>query len=328
MLRDHETLAIAMDSSCTKMKRPYVLCENREAVQRELIGRLAKQEMASGLFSFLGYGPQAFLLANTVSHNFLWTWLALVVVGEMSNATICFFLQKSGDQPTRSKRLMLLLTCTLAFSGSVWGSVILLPGVMDNLTIWALQQVAIGVVAIASTQALAANPGCLAAFTLGILGPTILSGLSGGHIPFPFGVAAAGLFVMCQLYGLTTRKLVIESIEAEFASRKAKDAAEAASRAKSVFLSNMSHELRTPLNAILGYTQLLSRQDNMTAQQRRQLNVMRGSGEHLLTLIGDILDLSKIEAQKMELSEAPFSLDGLLDEVVEIMQPRAKQKRP
>lgn len=159
-----------------------------------------------------------------------------------------------------------------------------------------------------------------------MLGPTILSGLFGDSIPFPFGAAAVGLFIVCQLDGMTTRKLVIDSIKAEFAIRKAKDAAEAASRAKSVFLSNMSHELRTPLNAILGYTQLLSRQDNMTAQQRRQLHVMRGSGEHLLTLIGDILDLSKIEAQKMELSEAPFALDSLLDQVVEIMQPRAKQK--
>lgn len=309
------------------MQQSDDLSENRATVQEELTRRLAKQGIGSGLYSFFGYVPQALLLTKTVSHHLLWTWVALVVVGELSNVTTCYFLNKSIDQPVRSKRLTLLLTCTLAYTGSVWGSVILLPGAMDNLTMWSLQLVAIGVIAVAATQTLTANPVCLASFTLGMLGPTILSGLLGDSVPFPFGLAAIGLFIVCQLDGLTARKLVIDSIMAEFAIRKAKDAAEAANRAKSAFLSNMSHELRTPLNAILGYTQLLSRQDNLTAQQQRQLGVMRGSGEHLLTLIGDILDLSKIEAQKMELSEATFSLDALLDQVIEIMQPRARQKR-
>lgn len=308
------------------MQQQDDVSENRSAVQKELTRRLAKQGIGSGLYSFLGYVPQTLLLTKTVSHHLLWMWVALLVVGELSNVTICFFLKKSVDQPVRSKRLTLLLTCTLAYTGSVWGSVILLPGAMDNLMMWSLQLVAIGVIAVAATQTLTANPICLASFTLGMLGPTILSGLLGDRIPFPFGVAAVGLFIVCQLDGLTTRKLVIDSIAAEFTIRKAKDAAEAASRAKSAFLSNISHELRTPLNAILGYTQLISRQDNITAQQLRQLNVMRVSGEHLLTLIGDILDLSKIEAQKMELSEVPFALEGLLDQVMEIMQPRAKQK--
>jgi signal transduction histidine kinase/DNA-binding NarL/FixJ family response regulator len=215
---------------------------------------------------------------------------------------------------------------TLALSGSVWGSVVLLPGLTDHPTTWALQQVAIGIVAIASTQALATHPGSLTAFTLGILGPTILSGLLGGSIPFAFGVMSIGLFLMCQLYGLTTRKLVVDSITAEQTIRKAKEAAETANRAKSVFLSNMSHELRTPLNAILGYAQLLSRQGDMNAQQRRQLGVMHASGEHLLTLIGDILDLSKIEAQKMTIAQAPLAPARLLEQVVDITRPRASQK--
>lgn len=303
-----------------------ILDENRETVEKDLARRLGKQEMASGLFSFLGYGPQALFLKDVIRHDFLLTWLAVVVAAEMTNAAISFFLQKSFEHPARRRRLTGFLMVSQAISGSVWGSVILLPGLTDAPFTLALQLVAIGIVAIASTQALAAHRGCLAIFTFGMLASTILSGLFGTTVPLPFGIMAIGLLIMCQLYGWTTRKLMIDTIVAELNIRKAKDAAETANSAKSVFLSNMSHELRTPLNAILGYTQILSREDNMTGQQRRQLGVMHASGEHLLTLIGDILDLSKIEAQKMEITHAPFSLGKLLEQVIDITRPRAIQK--
>jgi signal transduction histidine kinase/DNA-binding response OmpR family regulator len=315
-----------MESPSAQVPLSNILQENREKVETALAARLAKQEMGSGLFSFLGYGPQALLLKDVIRHDLLWAWVAVVMAAEMTNAALCFFLQKSADQPARRKRLTGFLMFSLALSGSVWGSVILLPGVTDASLTWTLQQVAIGVVAIASTQALAAHRGCLAAFTLGILAPTILAGLFGHTVPLPFAIMNIGLFIMCQLYGWTTRKLTIDTIVAELTIRKAKEAAETANSAKSVFLSNMSHELRTPLNAILGYTQILTREDNMTEQQQRQLGIMQASGEHLLTLIGDVLDLSKIEAQKMEVNPAPFLLEKLLEQLIDITRPRAIQK--
>ncbi|WP_426304594.1 ATP-binding protein [Acidovorax facilis] len=299
---------------------------DQEFLHRELARRLAKQEMASGLFSFLGYGPQTYMAKGAVPAPLLFAWLAVVMVTELASAAICFALQRTLDQPVKRRYLTRLLMVVVGISGSVWGSIIFLPGLTDNPTTGALQIVAIGIVAIASTQALATHPGCLAAFTLGILWPTVLSSFAEGGFPLAFGVAAIGLFLMCQVYGLTTRKLVINSIAAEYAIRKAKDAAEAANRAKSEFLSNMSHELRTPLNAILGYAQLLSRQGELTAQQQRQIGVMHASGQHLLTLIGDILDLSKIEAQKLTLALAPLSPIKLLEQVVDITRPRAHQK--
>jgi signal transduction histidine kinase/CheY-like chemotaxis protein len=97
-------------------------------------------------------------------------------------------------------------------------------------------------------------------------------------------------------------------------------------RAKSQFLANMSHELRTPLNGILGYAQILKKDKTLTDQQKYGLGIIYQCGDHLLTLINDILDLSKIEARKMELRPSDFHFPGFLEGIVEIFRVRAQQK--
>ncbi|MUL37109.1 hybrid sensor histidine kinase/response regulator [Gloeocapsopsis dulcis] len=109
--------------------------------------------------------------------------------------------------------------------------------------------------------------------------------------------------------------------------QRAEEGAESANRAKSQFLANMSHELRTPLNGILGYAQILKKAKTLTEQQKNGLNIIHRCGDHLLILINDILDLSKIEAQKMELYPSDFHLPSFLEELVAICQIRAAQKR-
>ncbi|HEY9857913.1 MAG TPA: ATP-binding protein, partial [Candidatus Obscuribacterales bacterium] len=108
--------------------------------------------------------------------------------------------------------------------------------------------------------------------------------------------------------------------------RRAEESAEAASRAKSEFLANMSHELRTPLNGILGYSQILKKDKTLTDSQKNGLNVIHQCGEHLLMLISDVLDLSKIEAQKMELQLSNVLFPEFLEGIVEICRVRAEQK--
>lgn len=110
------------------------------------------------------------------------------------------------------------------------------------------------------------------------------------------------------------------------ASDTAREAADAANRAKSEFLANMSHELRTPLNGILGYAQILSRAKAWTDKELHGVSIIYQSGSHLLTLINDILDLSKIEAQKLKLQPKPLHLPSFLQGVVEISSVHAEHK--
>src|SRR5919202_1985027 len=108
--------------------------------------------------------------------------------------------------------------------------------------------------------------------------------------------------------------------------KRAEEAAEAANRAKSEFLANMSHELRTPLNGILGYTQIFKKYKNLTSQQKNGISIIHQCGEHLLTLINDILDLSKIEARKLDLYPKEFHFPEFINGIYEICRIRAEQK--
>lgn len=126
---------------------------------------------------------------------------------------------------------------------------------------------------------------------------------------------------------ISTRK------RAEAALKYAKEAAivaakrsEAANLAKSQFLAKMSHELRTPLNAILGFSQLMSRDPSLKEEQQEYLNIINHSGSHLLNLINDILDLSKIEAGEIKLSAQSFNLPNLLSSVVTMLRLKAVEK--
>ncbi|CAN2050584.1 two-component system, response regulator YesN [Candidatus Magnetomoraceae bacterium gMMP-1] len=108
--------------------------------------------------------------------------------------------------------------------------------------------------------------------------------------------------------------------------QKANKTAEAANRAKSEFLANMSHELRTPLNAIIGFSKLMSHQTDFNAENLEYINIINRSGEHLLMLINDVLNMSKIEAGQTVLTRASFGLNNMLSGVEEMIRIRAKGK--
>ncbi len=120
------------------------------------------------------------------------------------------------------------------------------------------------------------------------------------------------------------RERYLENIASQMVT--AKDKAEAANRAKSVFLAHMSHELRTPLNAILGFSRMLAKERNLDAGQRKNLAVITAGGEHLLMVINDVLAMSRIEAGRLTLSERNLDLHELLDDIREMFRLRFEEK--
>lgn len=100
--------------------------------------------------------------------------------------------------------------------------------------------------------------------------------------------------------------------------------AQSANRAKSIFLANMSHELRTPLNSVIGFSQKMADSSSMFEEEKQNLAIINRAGHHLLTLINDILELSKIKASRMQLQTGPVDLNGLLGEVLEMVRMRAR----
>ncbi|WP_445636311.1 histidine kinase [Nostoc sp. DSM 114161] len=239
-------------------------------------------------------------------HCYLWktglVWLHIIADGIIALAyysipfLLIYFISKRQDVPFNGVFVLFGAFITACGTGHL----------MDIWTLWHPDYWISGCL-----KALTAIISIYTAFALIFLMPQALT------LPSPAQLEAINR-------ALSTEIVERKRIEQEL--RKAEEVAQDSSHAKSEFLANMSHELRTPLNGILGYTQILQRTESLSEKGRKGLGVIYQCGSHLLTLINDVLDLSKIEARKLELHPVDFYLPAFIDSVTEICRIRAEQK--
>ncbi|MBT5549735.1 MAG: PAS domain S-box protein [Nitrospina sp.] len=168
-------------------------------------------------------------------------------------------------------------------------------------------------------------------FTSGIakiigMGREVL-GLRKDKSQFPLELAISEVYVGEDRFFTGIVRDISERKQIENQLKTAKEDAESANRAKSIFLANMSHEIRTPMNAVLGYSQILLRKKDLDQDTKNSIRTIDNSGRNLLKLINEILDISKIEAGKMELNTTGFDLNELVDSLSSMFELRCKQKQ-
>ncbi|WP_413849235.1 response regulator [Albidovulum sp.] len=182
----------------------------------------------------------------------------------------------------------------------------------------ALEALSGGIADLEGEEALDWRHEMTARLTRDVIEPKVIRLCDGRHIRFHDRRGEAGDLVSMALD-------ITEAMEREAELEEARARAEAANRAKSAFLANMSHEIRTPMNGVVGMAELLC-ETALTEDQRLFAETIRSSGEALLVIINDVLDYSKLEAEKMRLYPEPFDLERCLHEVMLLLQPRAREK--
>ena len=256
----------------------------------------------------LAFFKYPFYSNDFVPHGHCYLWKTkLVWLHIISDATIAlayysipflliYFISKRKDVPFN--RVFLLFGAFIIACGT--------GHLMDIWTLWYPDYWIAG-----GLKALTAIISIYTAFALVYLMPEALT------LPSPAQLEAINKVLTSE---------IVERKRIEKELRHAEEVAQNSSQAKSEFLANMSHELRTPLNGILGYAQILQRTESLSEKASKGIGIIYQCGSHLLTLINDVLDLSKIEARKLELNPIDFYLPAFLDSVSEICRIRAEQK--
>ena len=307
-----------------------VYAEEIESAYRIAPGALVASSAGAALLAFglyRGAPPRAAIL-----------WLATLLAWTLAVALLCMLRHRSrpsiDDAPIWGHRF----TAALFIQGCIWGA----AGVVmfsDELTLQLMLGFALFLVTVSGISAGVYLPSAYA-FNIPVLAPFIIRM---SLVDDSYHLALAGgmliLLILMFYYAGKLNNLVVNSINIRFENAELNEALteqrvqertrilEAASQHKSEFLANMSHELRTPLNAIIGFSEVLK--DGLFGQlndkQEEYIQDVHAAGHHLLALINDILDLSKVEAGRMELSVSKFDIPSAIDNAVMLVRERASR---
>src|SRR5467141_1035624 len=270
-------------------------------------------------------------------HDLLRGWVAAVSLAALLRAGWLFIgtRRKLSDRAVRNgvRATVVLLAITWGVGGAI-----VLPIVPFETTALILVVLA-GIIASALTT-LAADPLSIRGFLAGIALPVFVSlatsershDLAAAIVValFTLGmaiVARRAHLTLVDHLRVTARLAVSEDAakRAEAVMREARDLAERVARARSAFLANMSHEIRTPMNAVLGFVELIL-DTELATEQRRALELVRASSEALLTILNDVLDYSKIEAERLDLESISFDLAKLVHSTASLLAVRARER--
>src|SRR6266699_3460395 len=270
-------------------------------------------------------------------HDLLLGWASAVVFTALLRGAWLFIAAR---RPLTERAVRNGVRATVTLLAITWGvgGALVLPIVPFETTALLLVVLA-GLIASALTT-LAADPLSVRGFLAGIALPVFVALATSDqahHLAAAIVVAlfTLGMAIVARRAHLTlvdhlqvTARLAVSeeaAKRAEAVMREARDLAERVARARSAFLANMSHEIRTPMNAVLGFVELIL-DTELTTEQRRALELVRSSSEALLTILNDILDYSKIEAEHLELESIPFDLSKVVHATASVLAVRAREK--
>jgi signal transduction histidine kinase/DNA-binding response OmpR family regulator len=326
------------DASARQVVKPKTTVEDvRVLVEQSKRGGLITALLACPLASAEYTGSTFRLLAALLISSLFVGVLRLVVAR---------YVLRAGD---RALELLSAYRLIVLLSALAWGVCVGATVYSGDLEIIVLAVTLSAGLAAGGTTSLVADPLLLRLYLGTLLAPLVVAVLLRGRLNAPWlsaSIVAFGGYLIAHSRHLRASlllartnavlleqradRLQAEGQRAEQAlqgAERARGEAAQANRAKSAFLANMSHELRTPLTAIIGYAEQILRKEDDPGTQLEYVEIIRRNGAHLLELINDILDMSKIEAGKLTVAMHPFPLLPLLADLAHVMRPRAKEKQ-
>ncbi|HEX5310858.1 MAG TPA: ATP-binding protein [Aquabacterium sp.] len=299
----------------------------RQARTGMLLGHITSISVFSCLFATV----MCWLIAPLVDPTVLWPWLAakwLILVPRVWQAR-AYARSPHQDQAHWYRWFMVLLV----LDSLIWGGVGWWLTPHAQIELGAVTLACVVAVAAAGSFMLHMDARASLGLQLAVIGPNFLYCLARGDQYGLFGaLCLAGVAVVLQMETLRAQRRMTELLRLRFAletvarqREEARDVAERLSEAKSRFLATVSHEMRTPLSGMLGLTRML-REEETRPPVRRRLELVERSGEHLLTVLTDVLDFSRIAAGHLQVESKPFDLGLLLDEVLALSGVSAREK--